>query len=69
MQSPSMPASKCGSGTHLDFTSPLRDALTSAGFADESIAVRAFREGARADVADLDLVLRNDETIYLEATA
>ncbi|MGI5243452.1 class I SAM-dependent methyltransferase [Dactylosporangium sp. CA-139066] len=47
----------------------LRYALTSAGFADDAIAVRSFREGARPDVADLDQVLRNDETIYIEATA
>jgi predicted SAM-dependent methyltransferase len=47
----------------------LRYALTAAGFADDAIAVRAFREGARPDVADLDQVLRNDETMYLEATA
>ncbi|WP_432989017.1 class I SAM-dependent methyltransferase [Dactylosporangium sp. CA-233914] len=44
-------------------------ALTSAGFAEEAIVVRAYREGARQDVADLDQVLRNDETIYVEATA
>ncbi|MER7003931.1 hypothetical protein ABT297_12915 [Dactylosporangium sp. NPDC000555] len=47
----------------------LRHALTSAGFAEDAIVVRAFREGARPDVADLDQVLRNDETIYIEVTA
>ncbi|MFG2044242.1 class I SAM-dependent methyltransferase [Dactylosporangium sp. NPDC048998] len=47
----------------------LRHALTSAGFAEDAIAVRAFREGARPDVAELDQVLRNDETIYVEAVA
>jgi predicted SAM-dependent methyltransferase len=47
----------------------LRHALTSAGFAENAILVRAYREGARQDVADLDQVLRNDETIYVEATA
>ncbi|GGM22051.1 methyltransferase domain-containing protein [Dactylosporangium sucinum] len=47
----------------------LRHALTAAGFADESITVRAYREGARQDVADLDQVLRNDESIYVEALA
>ena len=35
----------------------------------EGITVRAYREGARQDVADLDQVLRNDESIYIEATA
>jgi predicted SAM-dependent methyltransferase len=44
-------------------------ALTAAGFAEDGIAVRAYRDGAIADVADLDQVLRNDETIYIEATA
>jgi predicted SAM-dependent methyltransferase len=47
----------------------LRYALTAAGFGEDAIAVRAYREGARPDVADLDQVLRNDETIYVEATA
>lgn len=47
----------------------LRHALTSAGFAEDTIAVRAYREGARPDVADLDQVLRNDESVYVEATA
>ncbi|MFI5909613.1 class I SAM-dependent methyltransferase [Dactylosporangium sp. NPDC051541] len=44
-------------------------ALTTAGFAEDGITVRAYREGALPDVADLDQVLRNDETIYIEATA
>jgi predicted SAM-dependent methyltransferase len=47
----------------------LRHALTTAGFAEDTITVRAFREGAMPDVADLDQVLRNDETIYVEALA
>ncbi|HTJ35127.1 MAG TPA: methyltransferase domain-containing protein [Dactylosporangium sp.] len=47
----------------------LRHALTSAGFAEDAITVRSFREGAIPDVADLDQVLRNDETIYVEASA
>ncbi|UWP85007.1 class I SAM-dependent methyltransferase [Dactylosporangium fulvum] len=47
----------------------LRHALTTAGFDESGITVRAYREGARQDVADLDQVLRNDESIYVEATA
>jgi predicted SAM-dependent methyltransferase len=46
----------------------LRHALLSAGFAADEIAVRAFREGALPDVAQLDGSFRNDETIYVEAT-
>ncbi|GAA3456309.1 class I SAM-dependent methyltransferase [Dactylosporangium matsuzakiense] len=44
-------------------------ALTEAGFDADGITVRAYREGAVPDVADLDQVLRNDETIYVEAVA
>lgn len=47
----------------------LAHALTEAGFRAEGITVRAYREGARADVAALDQTIRNDETIYVEATA
>jgi predicted SAM-dependent methyltransferase len=47
----------------------LQHVLMVAGFDPEGIAVRAYRDGARQDVADLDQVLRNDESIYLEATA
>jgi predicted SAM-dependent methyltransferase len=47
----------------------LQHALTSAGFAPDAITVCAYRSGARQDVADLDQVLRNDESIYVEATA
>ncbi|GAA1834400.1 hypothetical protein GCM10009682_60930 [Luedemannella flava] len=47
----------------------LRHALTEAGFDPGAIVVRAFREGARPDVANLDQVMRNDESIYLEVTA
>lgn len=45
----------------------LRHALTSAGFTEDAIEVRGYRQGARQDVADLDQVLRNDESIYIEA--
>jgi hypothetical protein len=47
----------------------LQHVLTAAGFDPEGITVRAYRDGARQDVADLDQVLRNDESIYIEATA
>jgi predicted SAM-dependent methyltransferase len=47
----------------------LRHALVSAGFAADTIAVRAFRQGAVPDVAELDRPFRNDETIYVEAAA
>ena len=47
----------------------LRYVLGEAGFAAEAILVHPFRAGARQDVADLDQVLRNDETIYIEAIA
>jgi predicted SAM-dependent methyltransferase len=46
----------------------LRYALGEAGFDPESVRRCAFREGARPDVADLDRVLRSDETMYAEAT-
>lgn len=44
-------------------------ALVSAGFSAESVRRCSFREGARPDIADLDRILRNDESIYVEATA
>ncbi|HZM83159.1 MAG TPA: methyltransferase domain-containing protein [Candidatus Limnocylindrales bacterium] len=47
----------------------LRYVLGEAGFAAERIQVHSFRAGARQDVANLDQMLRNDETIYIEATA
>ena len=47
----------------------LRHVLAEAGFAPEAVRVCAYRSGARADVADLDQVLRNDESIYIEVTA
>jgi predicted SAM-dependent methyltransferase len=45
----------------------LRHALGQAGFG--VVTACGFRQGARQDVASLDRVLRNDETIYVEATA
>lgn len=47
----------------------LAHTLTAAGFDPAGIAVRAFQDGARPDVARLDLSFRSDETIYIEATA
>lgn len=44
-------------------------ALVSAGFAATSVTRRAFRDGSRPDVADLDRVLRADESMYAEAVA
>jgi predicted SAM-dependent methyltransferase len=46
----------------------LRHALLSAGFAEDKISVRAFRQGAAPVVARLDRPFRDDETIYVEAT-
>ena len=46
----------------------LRHVLARAGFACP-VQRRAFRTGARADVAALDTVLRKLETIYVEVTA
>lgn len=45
----------------------LRHVLTRAGFARDDIRLCAYREGVRADVADLDTAFRTDETIYVEA--
>jgi predicted SAM-dependent methyltransferase len=47
----------------------LRYAVTEAGFAPDALRERAFREGSRQDVADLDTTFRNDETIYAEVNA
>lgn len=47
----------------------LRYVLTAAGFEPGGIRECAFRDGARPDVADLDRVLRKDETMYIEALA
>ena len=43
-------------------------ALASAGFAPGATQACGFRTGARADVAELDRIFRNDETLYVEAT-
>ncbi|MFC0530802.1 class I SAM-dependent methyltransferase [Phytohabitans kaempferiae] len=47
----------------------LRHALEAAGFDPAAVRRCAFREGVRPDVADLDRVLRNDESLYVEVTA
>jgi predicted SAM-dependent methyltransferase len=47
----------------------LRHVLGEAGFALERVTVCEFRQGLRADVADLDTSMRRDETIYVEAVA
>ncbi|RKE22664.1 methyltransferase domain-containing protein [Streptomyces sp. TLI_171] len=47
----------------------LRYVLDRAGFAEFAIERRAFQDGARPDVADLDTAFRKDESIYLEAVA
>lgn len=47
----------------------LRHALTDAGFGPAAIEPREFRSGGRPDVAELDISFRNDESIYVEATA
>lgn len=44
-------------------------ALLSAGFESDRISRCAFREGARPQVAGLDRLIRNDETLYVETTA
>jgi predicted SAM-dependent methyltransferase len=44
----------------------LQYALCAAGFAPEDVRRCSFRDGLRPDVADLDRVLRNDETMYVE---
>ncbi|MFF1799003.1 class I SAM-dependent methyltransferase [Kitasatospora sp. NPDC058263] len=45
----------------------LRHVLTQAGFEADAIRHCAYRQGVRADVADLDTAFRTDETIYVEA--
>jgi predicted SAM-dependent methyltransferase len=44
----------------------LRYALVSAGFAAHDVRRCSFRDGLRPDVAELDRVLRNDESMYVE---
>lgn len=44
----------------------LQHALSAAGFAAEDVRRCSFRDGLRPDVADLDRVLRNDESMYVE---
>jgi predicted SAM-dependent methyltransferase len=44
----------------------LRHALCAAGFDPALVEQRTFRDGLRPDVADLDRVLRNDESLYVE---
>ena len=46
----------------------LRYALVRAGFPAEAVRERAYRQGERPDVAALDQVLRNDESLYVEVT-
>jgi predicted SAM-dependent methyltransferase len=47
----------------------LRYVLSEAGFEPHRVQVRAFRDGAKPDVANLDRVLRKDETMYVEVTS
>jgi predicted SAM-dependent methyltransferase len=47
----------------------LRYVLARAGFAADAVRTCSFRSGARPDVAALDSIFRNDETIYVEVTA
>jgi SAM-dependent methyltransferase len=44
-------------------------ALASAGFDAGAVGLCSYRRGSRPDVAGLDQRFRNDETIYVEATA
>ncbi|GHJ47732.1 hypothetical protein Cs7R123_50740 [Catellatospora sp. TT07R-123] len=44
----------------------LTHALAQAGFDPDAVRVCGFRTGRRPDVADLDQMIRNDETIYIE---
>jgi predicted SAM-dependent methyltransferase len=46
----------------------LRHALRAGGFGDDTITLRAYREGASPEVARLDRPLRNDESVYIEAS-
>ena len=43
--------------------------LRQAGFAAADVRTRAYREGARPDVAALDTAFRRDETLYVEVIA
>lgn len=43
--------------------------LCAAGFASDRVRQCKFREGADPRVADLDRLIRNDETLYVEANA
>jgi SAM-dependent methyltransferase len=45
----------------------LRHVLGLAGFDPDAIRACGYRQGVRADVADLDTAFRTDETIYVEA--
>jgi predicted SAM-dependent methyltransferase len=47
----------------------LRYVLSRAGFEPAAVRTCSFRSGARPDVAALDSVFRNDETVYVEVTA
>ena len=47
----------------------IRYALSEAGFASENVRLCAFQQGAKQDIADLDVTFRSDETIYVEVTA
>jgi predicted SAM-dependent methyltransferase len=44
----------------------LRYALGEAGFDPDTVRRESFRKGARPDVADLDRVLRKEESMYIE---
>lgn len=46
----------------------LRYVLGRAGFDPATVREHSFRKGARTDVADLDRVLRKDETMYVEVS-
>ncbi|GAA4687098.1 class I SAM-dependent methyltransferase [Phytohabitans rumicis] len=46
----------------------LRYALGEAGFDPDTVRRASFRKGARPDVADLDRILRKEESMYIEAT-
>jgi hypothetical protein len=50
-------------------TDELRYVLSRAGFAPDAVRTCSFRSGARPDVAALDSIFRNDETMYVEVTA
>jgi hypothetical protein len=50
-------------------TDELRYVLSRAGFEPAAVRTCRFRSGVRPDVAALDSIFRNDETIYVEVTA